>query len=146
VIPRKHISIFPLLAFVVFMAGVLPAAGQDKKDLYNLATAAARAGKVEESVEFYCQAAHIDPAYKNAKLMCTVMTLEKQKEEKKNEERFTVGVQDFNAAKYDEAQQKFRNIRFGPRYEEAQLYLTVKIPQSRQAAANKAKEAEKKPQ
>lgn len=143
---NKPISIFPLLVFLVFAAGALPAAGQNKKDLYNLATAAARAGRVEESVKLYCQVAHMDPAYKNAKLMCTVMTLEKQKEEKKNEERFAMGIQYFKAAKYDEAEQKFRNIRFGPRYEEAQLYLTVKIPQTRQAGANKAKPAEKKPQ
>ena len=144
-ISRGHISIF-LLLIVFVMAGVSPAAGQDKKDLYNLATAAARAGRVEESVKLYCQAAHIDPAYKNAKLMCTVMTLEKEKEENKNEERFAMGVQDFNSAKYDEAEQKFRNIRFGPRFEEAQLYLTIKIPQTRQAATNKGKEPDKKPQ
>ena len=90
--------------------------------------------------------AHIDAAYKDSKLMCSIMEKEKQKEEKKNEERVTAAVQEFDAGKYDDAQQKFKNIRFGPRYEEAQQYLKVKIPQARQPAPNKQKEAEKKPQ
>jgi hypothetical protein len=139
----KHISVALLLAILVLVGGV-PLKAQHKEDLYNLATAAALAGRVEESVKFYCQVAHMDSSYKDSKLMCTVMTLEKQKEEKKNEERFTMGVQDFNASKYDEAEQKFKNIRFGPRLEEAQQYLKVKIPQARQEAPNKPKGNEKK--
>lgn len=141
----KHISASVLLTILVLTGEAPPANGQHKEDLYNLATAAALAGRVEESVRFYCQVAHIDPYYKDSKRLCTVMTLERQKEEKKNEERFTTGVQDFNAAKYDEAEQKFRNIRFGPRFEEAQQYLKVKIPEARRGAANKANANERKP-
>ncbi len=136
----KHISTVLLLTILVLVGGVPPAKAQHKEDLYNLATAAALAGRVEESVKFYCQVAHMDPSYKDSKRMCTIMTQEKQKEEKKNEERFTTGVQDFNGSKYDEAEQKFKNIRFGPRFEEAQQYLKVKIPQARQEAPNKPKE------
>ena len=139
----KHISALILLAILVEMGGAIPTYGQHKEDLYNLATAAALAGRVEESVKFYCQVAHIDPSYKDSKLLCTVMTLEQQKEEKKNEERFTLGVQDFDMGNYDEAEQKFKNIHFGPRLGEAQQYLKVKIPEAKRVP-NKPKGNEKK--
>lgn len=139
----RHISIAVLLTALVSL-GVPQAKGQHKEDLYNLATAAALAGRVEESVKLYCQVAHMDPSYKDSKRMCSVMTLEKQKEEKRNEERFTAGVQDFSSRKYDEAEQKFKNIRFGSRFEEAQQYLKVKIPQARQGRPNEQKENEPK--
>ena len=148
VMRKTSIAGITLLALLVLAGGVFPAVGQskpNKQDLYNLATAAAQSGRMEESVKFYCQVAGLDPNYKDSKLMCSVMTLEKQKEERKNEERFTAGTQDFNTGKYDEAEQKFKNIRFGPHYEEAQQYLKVKIPQARQAG-NKGKEGEKKPE
>lgn len=140
----KRISAVLLLATLILIGGVPPAKAQHKEDLYNLATAAALAGRVEESVKLYCQVAHMDTSYKDSKRMCAVMTLEKQKEQKKNEERFTAAIQDFNGRKYDEAEQKFKNIRFGPRFEEAQQYLKVKIPEARQEAPNRSKENERK--
>ena len=140
----KLFSAALVLTVLGLTGAVPPANGQHKEDLYNLATAAALAGRVEESVRLYCQVAHMDPNYKDSKRLCTVMTLEKQKEEKKNEQRFTLGVQDFNASRYDEAEQKFKNIRFGPRFEEAQQYLKVRIPEAREGVPNKSKGNDKK--
>ena len=143
---ERRISRICLFALLLLGAGASPAQAQNKQDLYNLAMAAAAAGRIDESVKFYCEVARKDPKYKDAKLMCRIMDQERQSEDKKNEERFVAGVQNFDAGKYDEAEQKFRNIRFGPRHEEAQQYLKVKIPLARQAVASKPKEAEKKPQ
>jgi tetratricopeptide (TPR) repeat protein len=127
----KHISTAGWLTLLLLAGCVLPAAGQAKKDLYNSGEAAAMAGRIEESQKCYCQVAKMDPGYKDAKMMCSVMTEELQKEKKKNEARFNLGVQQFNAKKYDEAQHEFANIRWGQYLEEARQYLDIKIPQAR---------------
>ena len=58
-----------------------------KEDLYKQAAAAAIQGKAEEAARLYCEVSKIDPGFKDSKMMCSIMTLEVQKEQKKNEER-----------------------------------------------------------
>jgi hypothetical protein len=128
----RNIRITGLLVIVVSMGTAWPQDSGSKKDIYKAAETAANDGKTEESQKLYCQVAKLDPTFKDAKMLCKVMTEEIDRERKKNDERFKLGVQRFNETKYDEAQHEFANIKWGPHYVEAQLYLTVRIPQARQ--------------
>ena len=129
---NKYIST-TLLALSVLLGGASPVASQNKRDIYQAAEMAANEGKTEESQKLYCQAAKLDAAFKDAKMLCVVMTEEVERERKKNEERFNLGMKQFSENKYDEAQHEFANIKWGSRYDEAQQYLTVKIPRARQS-------------
>ena len=133
----QRIPVFSVLALLVFLGGALPAMGQKKGVVYKLAETAAVAGKIEDAQRLYCQVAEMDPEYKNAKMLCAVMTQELEKESKNNEERFKLGVKSFNEGNYDAALHEFNNIRWGPRLKEAQEYLNVKIPQARKPASSK---------
>lgn len=145
---RKHILAFCLLALLLLLvAGLVEfaqyhsppkesisatsppkesisttAMGQGKGDPYTLAQTAAGAGKAEEAARLFCQ---LDPGYKDARMMCDIMTKEAIKELQKNEDRFQEGVKAFNEGRYDDAKQKFQNVRTGPRVEEAREYLNV---------------------
>jgi len=72
-------------------------------------------------------------------MLCVVMTEEVERERKKNEDRFNLGVKQFNDNKYDDAQHEFANIKWGQHFEEAREYLTVKIPQARQGKPDSEK-------
>ncbi len=125
---------FASLVWLLLLGGALSAGAQTKQDLYQTADAAATAGKIEESQKAYCQVAKMDPKYRDAKMLCAIMTEELGREKKKNEERFTTGMKEFKEGRYDSAQREFANIRWGLHLEEAQQYLKVKIPQARQTA------------
>ncbi|HEV2021663.1 MAG TPA: hypothetical protein VGQ94_03975 [Terriglobales bacterium] len=96
-----------------------------KDDDYKAAQAAASAGRAEEAARLFCQ---LDPGFKDAGMMCGIMKKEAQKEVQKNEDRFQEGLKAFNEKRYDDARQKFQNVRTGPRAEEAKQYITSKIP------------------
>ena len=98
-----------------------------KDDDYKAAQAAASAGKAEEAARLFCQ---LDPGFKDAGMMCGIMKKEAQKELQKNEDRFQEGLKAFNEGRYDDAKQKFQNVRTGPRAEEARQYVSSKIPQA----------------
>ncbi|MGH9493236.1 MAG: hypothetical protein ACRD2K_07020, partial [Terriglobales bacterium] len=117
----------------------MPAFG-GKDDDYKAAAAAASAGRAEEAARLYCQVAQQDPGYKGgeAKMMCDLMKKEAQKEVQKNEDRFQEGVKAFNEGRYDDAKQKFQNVRTGPRVEEARQYVSSKIPAAIQAKEREA--------
>ena len=136
---NKYISAAAFLAMMILLGGVRPAEAQKKDDLYKAADAAAAAGRIEESQKAYCQVAKMDGRYKDAKMLCAVMTEELERENKKNEERYIQGIKQFKEGKYDGAQHEFANIRWGTHVEEAQLYLKVKIPQARQGAREQDK-------
>jgi hypothetical protein len=136
---KKHNSLARLLVVFVLLGGAVLAAAQNKKDIYQAAETAASEGKTEESQKLYCQVAKLDPGFKDAKMLCVVMTEEVGRERKKNEERFNTGMKQFNEGKYDEAQHEFANIKWGQHYEEAREYLTVKIPRARQGKENTEK-------
>jgi tetratricopeptide (TPR) repeat protein len=129
------------LGLAVFLLVPLSAFADKKDDLYKQAQAAASAGKVEEAARLYCELAKMDAKYKDAQLNCNVMKQEAERERKRNEDRFQEGVAAFNAGRWDDAEQKFRNIRGGPRLDEAKQYLASRIPAAKAAKANEANEA-----
>ena len=124
-------SAFLLLAALLVTAPAF--AGKD--DDYNAAQAAAAAGKAEEAARLFCK---LDPGFKDAKMMCGIMQKEAQKELQRNEDRFQEGMKAFHDGRFDDAKQKFQNVRTGPRAEEAKQYVISRIP-----AAIQAKEKEK---
>jgi len=119
----------------------VPALAAKKDDLYKQAQAAANAGRVEEAARLYCDTAAEDPAYRDAKQLCTIFTQEAAREARRNEERFNDGVALFNSGDYDGAEQKFRNVKVGSHAAEAQAYLSSKIPAARAAAKAAGEEA-----
>jgi len=117
-----------------------PAFADKKDDLYKQAMTASQAGRVGEAASLFCQIAKMDSKYKDAQQMCTVMTQEAEKELKRYEDRYQEGLKAFNAGQYDDAEQKLKNVRGGPRMEEARQLLG-RIPAAR-AAAKSAAETE----
>jgi tetratricopeptide (TPR) repeat protein len=106
-----------------------------KDDDYKAAQAAASAGKAEEAARLFCQ---LDPGFKDAGMMCGIMKKEAQKEVQKNEDRFQEGLKAFNEGRFDDAKQKFQNVRTGPRAEEAKQYVISRIPAAIQAKEREA--------
>ena len=126
--------------FIAALALLAPAAllADKKDDLYKQATAAATGSKVDEAARLYCELAKMDAGYKDAKMMCTIMTNEAEKERKRNEDRFQAGMAAFQKGDWEDAVQKFRNVKSGPRLAEAQQYLSNRIPQAQAAAKAKS--------
>ncbi len=136
---KKFLIRISALGLTLAIAAPLYAAKKD--DLYKQAQTAASAGRVEEAARLYCDTAAEDPAYRDAKQLCTIFTQEAAREARRNEERFNDGVTAFNAGDYDGAEQKFRNVKAGSHLAEAQAYLNTKIPQARAAAKAAGEEA-----
>lgn len=127
------------LALALALALLAPAAAfAGKDDDYAKADQAMRNSDIVTAQRLFCQVAQQDPGYKDAKVNCKIMTDQLNREVRREEERFKNGVDDFNAKRYADAQQEFRNIRFGPHVAEAQQYLTVRIPAAQQAQAGEA--------
>ena len=124
------------LLLAALLVAVPAFAGKD--DDYKAAVAAAGAGKAEEAARLYCKVAEQDAGYKDAKMMCGIMQKEAQKEVQKNEDRFQEGLKAFNEGHYDDAKQKFQNVRTGPRVDEARQYISSKIPAAIQAKEREA--------
>ncbi len=120
----------------------LPAWASKKDDDYKAAQAAAAAGQNEQAMKLYCSVAKEDPSYKDAKQNCDNIKTELLKEEGRNEGRYSDGVKAFDAGDYDQAEQKFRNIRSGQYLSDAQSYLNSRIPQARKDAAARAAAAQ----
>ena len=124
-----------LLVACLALAVSLPAWATKKDDDYKAAQAAAAAGQYDQAMKLYCSVAKEDPNYKDAKQNCDNIKMELLKEEGRNEGRYSDGVKAFDSGDLDQAEQKFRNIRSGQYYADAQNYLNVKIPQARKEAA-----------
>jgi hypothetical protein len=120
----------------------LPAWASKKDDDYKAAQAAAAAGQYDQAMKLYCSVAKEDANYKDAKQNCDNIKMELLKEEGRNEGRYSDGVKAFDSGDYDGAEQKFRNIRSGQYYADAQSYLNNKIPQARKDAAARAAAAQ----
>lgn len=130
-------------SFAIALAIVLaaPAFAAKKDDLYKQAQTAAAAGRVEEAARLYCDTAAEDPAYRDAKQLCTIFTQEAAREARRNAERFNDGVALFNSGDYDGAEQKFRNVKAGTHVAEAQAYVSTRIPAARASAKAAGEEA-----
>ena len=124
---------------LVLLALVPLAARADQKDdLKKKGDSAAAAGKPFESRDAYCQLADLDPNYPQAKMMCTMMKKEADKEDARCDQRFSDANNDLNSGKFDDAEQKLRNVKQGcKKFDEAKA-LTAKIPQLK---ADKDKQA-----
>lgn len=112
------------LALLVLLA--VPAVADRKDDLLRQAQAAASARKLDEAAAAYCELARLDSRYKSD---CDANRMEMEAENKRNEARFREGVDFYNRNEFEDARQKLKNIRFGPRHAEAQRYLNNLIPQ-----------------
>jgi hypothetical protein len=123
---------------VLVLVLCLPAWASKKDDDYKDAQAAAAAGQYDQAMKLFCSVAKEDANYKDAKQNCENIKMELLKEEGRNEGRYSDGVKAFDAGDYDLAEQKFRNIRSGQYYNDAQNYLNNKIPQARKDAAARA--------
>lgn len=128
-----------ILTMLVLVALAAPAARADQKDdLFNQAQQLA-ASNPFESARLYCQVADMDPTYKNAKMMCGVMSGEAKKVGQRNEDNYKACVDATAKGDFEEAKQKCRNVKQGgPKYPEAQQYLTQRIPQAEKELKSKA--------
>lgn len=123
-----------LLIALLMMVASAAFAGR-KEDLQKQAQQAQAARKLDEAANAMCELAKLDSARKPD---CDVARSEAAAEERRNDSRFNDGVNFFNQGQFDDAEQKFKNIRFGSHYADAQRYLTQSIPGKRreqQAAA-----------
>lgn len=133
---RSSIRTDAWLLLAALLVSVPAFAGKDED--YKAAQAAAAAGKAEEAARLFCK---IDPGFKDAKMMCGIMQKEAQKEVQRNEDRFQEGMKAFNEGRFDDAKQKFQNVRTGPRAEAAKQYVISRIPSAIRAAEEKEKQA-----
>ncbi len=125
-----------LIALALLLVSLSASAFADRKDdLYNQALKAGSEQRLDESARLFCEVAKLDPGYKDATLMCKLQTQEAERDHKKSDDRFAEGVKAFQAGSFDEAEQKFRNVRSGSHVDEAKQYL-AKIPTARQEKAS----------
>jgi len=136
---RNKGQIWMLLVLVALTP--LAARADQKEDLKKKGDSAAAAGKPFESRDAYCQLADLDPNYPQAKMMCTMMKKEAEKEDARCDDRFNTASSDLNAGKFDDAEQKLKNVKQGcKKYDEARA-LMAKVPQLKRDAEAKAGDA-----
>ncbi len=131
----KRINAARWLTLAVALLLPLSAFAARKDDLYKQAQAAVSANRLREAARLFCEVAKEDAAYKDAKQNCTIYTQEADRERKRNEDRFQEGVKAFQDKRWDDAEQKFKNVRSGPRVEEAKQYINSRIPGAKSAVA-----------
>jgi hypothetical protein len=114
----------------------LPALASQKDDDFAAAQAAANANRIEDAAKLFCSLSKQDPGFRNGEAAqnCKIYQDQVNRENARNEERFTDGVNFFNQGQFDNAANKFRAIHSGPHLAEAQDYLNSKIPVAKQAA------------
>ena len=130
------------MLLILLMLAPLSARADKKDDLSNQAKTAAAAGKVFEARDAYCQLAELDANYPQAKMMCSVMGKEADREQARCEDRWDKAQQDISASRFDDAEQKLKNVKQGcKRFPEAQAWLNGKLQQAKKDADSKAGEA-----
>jgi hypothetical protein len=123
-------TIIPAIILAIILASPAAFAGQ-KEDLERQAQQAAQAKKLDEAAAAYCELAKIDSSRKSD---CEAAKQVATAEARRNDDRYNKGVGYFNTGtkdSLDDAEQQFRNIRFGSHYNDAQNYLNARIPQKR---------------
>ena len=126
-----------LLCALLLMAA--PAQADKKSDLYEQALRAGGAGNLEEAARLFCEVSGMDAKFKDSAQMCKLMTQEAERERKKSNDRYEEGVKAFNSGDFDDAEQKFKNVRIGPNVQAARDYLR-RIPQARAERAGAEQE------
>jgi outer membrane protein assembly factor BamD (BamD/ComL family) len=109
----------------------LSAFADRKHELENRAKEAAAAGKADEAARLYCEQAALDPDNQSLKQTCAEMEKEAARERQKNDQRFADGLVAYKSGNFDDAEQKFKNIRSGPHVDEARRYVQETIPAAR---------------
>jgi hypothetical protein len=99
-----------------------------KQEMYDQAMKAGGAGRVEEAAKLLCDLAAIDPKFNDSKTLCTMYTHEAELERKRSDDRFAEGQRLFQDGKFEDAEQKFKNVRAGAHMDEAKQYVSTKIP------------------
>ena len=113
-----------------------PALASQKDDDFAAAQAAANANRIEDAAKLFCSLSKQDPGFRNGEAAqnCKIYQDQVNRENARNEERFTDGINFFNQGQFDNAANKFRAIHSGSHLAEAQDYLNSKIPAAKQAA------------
>lgn len=114
----------------------LPLLASQKDDDFAAAQAAANANRIEDAARMFCSIAKEDPTFRKGEAAqnCKIYQDQVNRENARNEERFTDGINFFNQGQFDNSANKFRAIHSGPHLAEAQDYLNNKIPAAKQAA------------
>lgn len=128
---RTSLTYIAGVLFLVLCVSLRGYADQ-KSDLDKRAKAAAEAGDGDTAAQLFCQEAALDPSDQQLQVNCKIYKAQAQMVNKRNEESFAEGVRAFNSGDFDNAEQKFKNIRSGPHLPEARNYL-AKIPAARAA-------------
>lgn len=126
----------PLLLLGSMLVFALPALASQKDDDFAAAQAAANANRIEDAARLFCSISKQDPGFRNGEAAqdCKIYQDQVNRENARNEERFTDGINFFNQGQFDNAANKFRAIHSGSHLAEAQDYLNNKIPAAKQAA------------
>lgn len=127
---RNRGQIWMLLVLLALVCPLGARADKGREDaLAQKAKDAAAAGRVFESRDAYCQLAQVNANYPQATMMCSIMKKEADREEGRCDQRFSDGSADLNTGKYDDAEQKLRNVKQGcKKYDEARQ-LMARIPE-----------------
>src|ERR1051325_9809445 len=116
---RSSIRIEVCAIVAALLLGAVTASAADKKqEMYDQAVKAATAGKVEEAARLFCDLAKLDAKYRDATQMCAAVSHEAEQERKKSDDRFADGVRAFQEGRFDDAEQKLKNVRAGAHMEE----------------------------
>jgi hypothetical protein len=130
------------VVIAVILAAAPQARADKKDDLYAKGTAAVNAGDAIGARDNFCEAAKIDPEYKDAKAQCATYTPEATKALNRFNQNYLEGLQLMQDGKYDQAELKFRNVKPpSPRVDDAKAKLgeITKLKQDKAAADAAAK-------
>jgi hypothetical protein len=133
-----------LLAASLMLALMPVSALADKKDdLYDKGMKAVSAGHPIEARDAFCAIAKDDAEYKDAQKQCTDMTAAAKTQIDANNKRYVEAVQALQDGKLDEAENKFKLVRYGDRVQDAknQLDKISKLKLERQNADAQTKNA-----
>lgn len=126
-----------IVAALLFCSASALAHVDKKQEMYDQAMKAGGAGRVEEAAKLLCDLAAVDANFKDSRTLCAMYTREADLERKRSDDRFTEGVKLFQEGRYDEAEQRFKNVRAGTHIDDAKQYI-ARIP----AAKNEKQAAE----
>ncbi|MFB3812856.1 MAG: hypothetical protein ACE14L_02000 [Terriglobales bacterium] len=94
-----------------------------QEGIYQQGRQAMNQGRTEEAINAFCSLGE----YKDAAQYCARLRAQLENLNRGNEANFQSGVRAFQQGNYDLARRYFDQVT-GPRYEEAQQYLNVRIP------------------
>src|SRR6266446_6557106 len=100
-----------LLALALMLVATAPAFASKKDDDYKKAKAAEDAGNSAEAARLYCALRDEDEKFKDVSMKCNMWMDVMKKLRKQDEQRMAEGEQAFKERRYDDAEQKFKNVK-----------------------------------